>query len=116
MRPGGFEGMVGVGVVCVDAHAELGHHVVILVREVVAVDHVPAAVVLKLHEQPDRLALTYVDSVFWPAFIAKGCFPVAAEDLEVDQVDVDRVEPSTRLFSISQISTSSRSGSARTFL
>ena len=41
----------------------MGHHVVVLVGEVVAVDHVPPLLVVEAHEQPDGLVLAHVDHV-----------------------------------------------------
>ena len=49
MSGGGRDGVVGVGVAAPVTDAELGHHVVVLVRKVVAVDHVSAAIDVELH-------------------------------------------------------------------
>src|SRR5215218_11391885 len=43
--------------------AELAHHVVVLVHEVVAVDHVPALVRAELHDDAHGLALAHVGDV-----------------------------------------------------
>src|SRR5215213_5593108 len=98
-------------------HEELAHHVVVLVRQVVAVDHVPAAPVAGgtrlagrpavgvglrdhgvVHQYLDDLALADVDDVLGallPRLHAAGTSP-AAEDPEVDQVDVEGVVPAAR--------------------
>src|SRR4051795_7308282 len=93
---------------------ELPHHVVVLVRQVVAVDHVSAASVGGhtcltgrpavrvglgghgvVHQDLDGLALADVDDVLGallPRLHTAGT-PAAAEDPEVDEVDVERVVP-----------------------
>src|SRR4051794_10189357 len=85
-------------------HGELDHHVVVLVHEVVAVHHVAAAVVAvaggELDQRRDRLVLAEVEDVLAAALpgvrlaVRRG---VAADDLAVDQVDVQRVEPAAGL-------------------
>ena len=72
---------------------ELDHHVVVLVDEVVAVHHVPAALVLEAHDHADLLVLADVDDVLRALLVGSRRPAVAVEDLEVDEVDVDRVEP-----------------------
>src|SRR3954452_20500298 len=93
---------------------ELPHHVVVLVRQVVAVDHVSAASVGGhtclagrpavrvglgghgvVHQDLDGLALTDVDHILGtllPRLHPAGT-PAAAENPEVDEVDVERVVP-----------------------
>ena len=56
----GADGVVKTAVV---ADLELGHHVVVLVNQVVAVHHVLAALVLEAHDHADLLALAHVDDV-----------------------------------------------------
>jgi len=66
---------------------------VVLVNEIVAVHHVPPEVRPELHDQPDRLTLAEVHDVLRPALVRRGRTPVAVEDLEVDEMDVHRMEP-----------------------
>src|SRR3954453_17217217 len=80
-------------VVAAVADLELDHHVVVLVHQVVAVHHVLADLVLELHDHADLLGLTDVDDVLRAELVGLRGLAVAVEDLEVDQVDVDRVEP-----------------------
>ena len=54
------------------AHPELTHHVVVLVNEVVAVDHVPARVRAELHDDPDPLVLAEVDDVLRAELLRLG--------------------------------------------
>src|SRR3954451_14231885 len=99
-------------------HQELPHHVVVLVRQVVAVDHVPAAAVTGhtclagrpsvrvdlgdhgvVHQDLDGLALADVHDVLGallPRLHPAGA-SAAVEDPEVDQVDVERVVPAARV-------------------
>src|SRR5690349_8545739 len=59
----GADRVVEVGIDRLPAHRELLHHVVVLVAEVVAVDHVAPTLVLELHDHVDRLVLADVDHV-----------------------------------------------------
>src|SRR5215218_5031931 len=75
---------------------ELGHHVVVLVDQVVAVDHVAAGLRAEARDHLDRLVFAAVDDVLRALLerLHAGALAArAAEDLEVDQVNVDRVEP-----------------------
>ena len=77
------------------ADCELGHHVVVLMDQVVAVDHVATPVRTELDEDPDRLSLTEVGDVLGAELLVERRSAVAVQDLEVDQVDVERVEPTS---------------------
>jgi hypothetical protein len=76
--------------------AELADHVVVLVRQVVAVHHVRALVRPEQHDQPDGLVLALSDHVLGPPGRRRG-LAVPAEELEVHEVDVHRVEPAARV-------------------
>ncbi len=80
----------------VEADGELVHHVVVLMHQVVAVHHVLAPVRPEPHDQPDRLALPDVGDILGAEFLGERCSTVAAEDPEIDQVDVQRMEPAVR--------------------
>src|SRR5918997_888913 len=93
-RPGGVR-LYRVGAARADL--ELHHHVVVLVDEVVAVDHVLALVGSELPQHPHRLVLAYVGRVLGAALPRERRPAVAVEDPEVYEVDVQRVEPAARL-------------------
>ena len=59
-------------------------------------DHVLAAA-LELGHDADLLVLADVDHVLRAELVRKWRLAVAVEDLEIDEVDVDRMEPATRL-------------------
>src|SRR5215213_10408083 len=102
----GGNGVVGVPAVQVAfPDGELPHHVVVLVRQVVAVHHVAATLEVRvpargveLDQQVYCLALADVDDVLGALLVrihpAGPADPL--DDPEVDQVDVDRVEPPAR--------------------
>src|SRR3954469_12020695 len=81
-------------VVAALADLELDHHVVVLVHQVVAVHHVLALLVLEAHDHAHLLGLADVDDVLRALLVVLRRLAVAVEDLEVHEVDVDRVEPS----------------------
>ena len=56
--------------------------------------YLPAA--LPLHDHAHLLALADVDHVLGTELVRERWLAVAVEDLEVGEVDVHRVEPSTR--------------------
>src|SRR4051812_18551678 len=79
----GRRGLDGVAGVVVERRADpvLAHHVVVLVDEVVAVDHVPALVGAELHDDLHRLALADVGDVLRAELVGSRRPAVAAEDL-----------------------------------
>src|SRR6185437_12041983 len=68
---------------------KIGHHRGVLMLEIVAVHDVPASVALEAHDHPDFLALRDQDGVLPTGLVWRRPDPVAVENLEVDQVDVD---------------------------
>lgn len=74
-------------------YAKLGHYVVVLVRQVVAVNLVDALAGGESHPGLDCLVFTDVDYFIRSAFAGERRLSVAADDLEIHQVDVKRVEP-----------------------
>ncbi len=97
-RLGRLNGVVHVHVVVFRSHSDgvLHHHVVVFVWEVVAVDHVPAAVRTKFYQQLDGLPLTDIDHVLGPPFVGEICAVLSTDDLEVNQVNVQGMEPAAR--------------------
>src|ERR1700712_1917808 len=96
----------GPGRVRGQPHTELAHHVVVFVHQVVAVDHVLAHLDAErtagvrgaeLHDQPHLFQLARVDVVLRAQLPGERRFTVAAQHLEVDQVDVHRMEPAVRV-------------------
>src|SRR3954452_13458185 len=84
-------------VVAALADLVLDHHVVVLVDEVVAVDHVPPGVRREPGDHADHLALADVHGVLRTELPRVRRLAVAIEDLEVDEVDVDGMEPAARV-------------------
>ena len=91
------------------ADAELGHHVVVLMRQVVAVHHVRSALEtgitarlrearpVKIDQNRHRLALTDIHDVLGSLLVRQHpADPVGAvDDPEFDEVDMNRVKPTT---------------------
>src|SRR4051812_1132228 len=76
---------------------KLGHHVVVFVLDVVAVEDVGAAEVDELHRDADRLGGSERDDVLGAGLVGLGRASVAIEHLELDEVRVDRVQPAAGL-------------------
>src|SRR5581483_9380882 len=87
LRPGPALQRVGDG----GHHLELGHHAVVLVFQVVAVDHVAAVEVGELDDHADGLVLADGHGVLPTGLRFRRRAAVAVEDLEHVEVDVDGV-------------------------
>ena len=70
---------------------EVGHHAHVLVLGVVAVEDVAAAVAVEAGDDLHSLAGAEVDSVLEATVLGVRGSPAAGENLEVDQVQMDRV-------------------------
>src|SRR4051794_6988253 len=79
------------------ANTELMHHVVVLMHEVVAVHHVLADLfaeraagvgAAELDDHPDLFSRADIHDVLRPEFVRERRLSVAAENLEVDEMDV----------------------------
>ena len=90
---------------------ELAHHVVVLVDQVVAVDHV-LATALPLHDHADLLALADVDHVLGTELVGNGGLPLRSSTLKSVRWMCTGWNQPPDLFSNSQISTSPRFGFA----
>src|SRR5438552_16321146 len=85
----------GIVVVCVVLHRPQQHHGVILVNRVVAVHRIVAAEVPEAHHQLDLLVETQLYDILPGEFDVPRLdqLPVAPDDLELLQVNVDGVLP-----------------------